>query len=267
MLSYIITYPIDTVLYRAKNKYNSLNGNWFSFSTEDASMYGTHIGKFILKKELRLINIASLNFYNDYFDKISIIFSGGPDYKYTSITNEKLLALFPIGFPSLDYYKWFVAQLGLSINDAPYNKDVETATMLFNNRSRYSIYLFDNGFANIMKSIYGTISDGFVSPIQLPSLLQNGFNSREVYINNIENIELIEEMEYDKTQNGGRSTPTKTLKATYIEPAILNERMNNIMECIINNKCILPPIPRFNRTRKNKATPNKHINPCGGNHK
>ena len=86
----------DTKLYRSSNQVSDLSGSWFALTPKDTYGYGSITREFKLNKDVKLLNIESNDFYNDFIKKLNEI------SKINSMIKEKKnIALFPLGF--LDY--------------------------------------------------------------------------------------------------------------------------------------------------------------------
>jgi len=204
MDSLFITLPKDTFLFRAKTPENMLLGNWFGLSIEEVRGYGTHIGKFKINRDLKFINISSLQFFNNFSDLLNLRLHA-PTINETN--NQKAQLLFPIGlFGYESQKKLLLNMIPSKVTDENTNIDVEESLPFFNNKSRVSIHSIDDNFAKTVNIFYNTLSDGFISPLNWPSKIENGFMLKELYIFNISDITL--ETEFDLPTIGGNLDTT-----------------------------------------------------------
>jgi hypothetical protein len=230
MNSFYITLPAQTRIYRSKDTDVQIySGDWFSYTKEETIGYGRRVATFKTKRDLRLLNIASNQFYNDYVDRLNLHFK---DY----VNNDDLLIiklkyLFPLGFNNVDYndrkntYEFLVRKLGWQIN-TPNNDEIVEHTTFYNGRSRYSDKTLDDEMSILLKQLYKEY-DGFTSTINLPTVFQNGFFRKELVIFSFDNLEL-ESIE-DVQQSGGiinsndESIHTKIIMPSNVSKEIIEE--------------------------------------------
>jgi hypothetical protein len=144
---------------------------------------------------------------------------------YDGFDMEKFKSLIPIGLPTLESQKYIIRLIEKEIEKITKNKiesikffnendiDIEEKnnrkilSECLYNKSRFSIYSYDKEFISKIMTIYEGMCDGFTVPIKIPDNLQGGFFSREIYIHNNNNIELLTT---DKiTQTGGNYSERK----------------------------------------------------------
>jgi hypothetical protein len=190
--------PAGTHLFRAKTI--AKEGRWYALKLEDIFRYGREITEYSTTKDLKLLNIMSLTFHNDFMDRLNTLY---PGKDYDGYDLDKLKCLIPLGLVDLQSQTKFANVFGhtLQTYDLSWNelKDITNAPLL--NRHRLSEHHLDTHLVSVLEQIYGHHYDGYISPLEWPSKLgENNFH-REVCLFKIRNIK--EEGTYIITQTGG----------------------------------------------------------------
>lgn len=191
--------PEGTHLFRAKTI--AKEGRWYSLKLEDTFRYGREITEYSTTKDLKLLNIMSLTFHNDFMDRLNILYPGND---YDGYDLDKLKCLIPLGLVDLQSQKKFANVFGhqLQTYDISWNevKDITNSPLL--NRHRFSEHHLDTHLVSVLEKIYGNYYDGYISPLKWPSKLYPDNFHREVCLFKINN-DVKEESMYIITQNGG----------------------------------------------------------------
>jgi hypothetical protein len=253
---YVYRLPENTHIFRATTR--SKEGRWFAMTLENAHVYGTHVTEYSTTKELKLLNIMSLAFHNDFIDRLNILFPGN-DYKGLDI--NKIKCLLPLGLYDEKAQKFGANAFNgfqLPHNVSRWDSGMELTSMNLGNRHRFSEHSLDTYMGEVMEKIYGAHFDGFISPIEWPTKVHGGSFPREMCMFKIQNIK--EENTHTKETTGGT-------KDTYSIPIMFNMNITESMEKDMNEKIkkmidARPPfrplqtldivVPkRRNKTRKN----------------
>lgn len=188
-----------TKIFRAKtiNK----EGRWYTLSLEDAYSYGENITEYTLLKDLKLINITSLTFHNDYMDRISVLYPGND---YSGYDINKMKCLIPLGLVDLSLQSYEFTSIGggkIPINETLWNDRLEYLSKSLLNRHRLSEHSLDTNFVSILEKIYGDHFDGYISPIKWPTKIHGHLFPRELFTFKLENIK--EESSHIRPVSGG----------------------------------------------------------------
>lgn len=179
-MSFDYILPPGVVTYKAMNSdYNTVfnKPSWFTFE-EDAKTYSslfktTKVHKVALDAGLKLINITSTIFHNDFMNKVLL-----------NMQNEKDrdMLLVPLGIPDLEYQLEFLKELAKDDRNSPIRTLIESKTFdkhpksvrLFGNHHRCSINVFDNFFVQFIMKHYKDYN-GIISPVKWPTCF-HGYN-------------------------------------------------------------------------------------------
>lgn len=195
---YLYKLPADTKLFRATTV--KKEGRWYNLSLENAYTYGENITEYKTLQELKLINITSLTFHNDFMDRLSVLY---PGEDYTGYDINKIKCLIPLGLIDLSVQQ---QQLGftdniLSLNENMWNDKLEYLSKNLLNRHRLSDHNLDTNFVSILEKIYGEKFDGYISPISWPTKIHGYFFPRELCIFKLEYLQ--EVTTYKRPSIGG----------------------------------------------------------------
>jgi hypothetical protein len=174
---FVKTISTTAKLYRSADTLSNLpSGYWFGFSPSDTFGYGSVTGEFNPTKDLKLLDITNLNFYEDLLQKLkerSII-----DPPFNTAKNQ---ILFPIGFTDFDTYHRFAIILGLTPHTLPNDIQLKLESLYFGNRSRCSVKQLDILLMEFLKHAY-PMCDGIIAETKLPNLIFNGLHHAEIGI-------------------------------------------------------------------------------------
>ena len=192
-LPFVTTIPGGKKLYRSSGDLARVqNGTWYGLNLDDTLGYGSVRGEFVTKKDLRLIDVTSQEFYNNYVHKLN-----------NSIHDLelKLTCLFPLGYTDHDTYlkrarKYIPSTYCLT--HPPYSERLMELGQFFANRSRCSIMQNDVAMMQVLKALYISDSDGIISPVTLPNKPMNGTHHPEIALYDNNNVQFVGEI-----QNGG----------------------------------------------------------------
>lgn len=162
-------------------------GRWFSLSLEDAYTYGKNITEYSTINNLNLLNITSLSFHIDFIDRLNIMF---PGIENTGLDENKLKCLIPLGLVDFYSQQSYLKMLNsyLPIDTTKWNDTLELLNTTFQNRHRLSEHGLDTYLVSILEKIYGTLYDGYISPIKWPSKYYGGLFPREVCLFNYDTV-------------------------------------------------------------------------------
>jgi len=168
---------LHTPLFRAKTV--AKEGRWYALSVEDAYSYGTHITEYSTIKELRLINIMSITFHNDFMDRLMLLY---PGEGYKGIDINKLKCLIPLGLIDINTQRIACNMLRFDapINESSWNSELQWNVDMIHNRHRFSEHSLDTHLVSVLEQIYGDIYDGYISPIKWATKIHGNYFPREV---------------------------------------------------------------------------------------
>jgi hypothetical protein len=268
MSSFYITLPAETRIYRSKDTVEQIySGDWFSYTKEETRGYGKRVATFKTKRDLKLLNIASNQFYNDYVDRLNLHFK---DYANTdNLRIIKLQYLFPLGFNNINYndesniHQILVKRIENKTNrDIIINDDIIKHTIFYNGRTRHSSKRADDEFSILLRQLYKEY-DGFTSTVNLPSVFHNGFFRKELVIFNLDNLEL-ESIE-DIPQSGGinKSTDESTDESIYTKIIMPSEVSKEHFEKVfgtISNLTLQKDLIMDNTNKQNQSKKGDRLN-------
>lgn len=238
--TFLITIPKDTIIYRGVNDKNKTDGNWFAYSKDDALLYGSKVISYKIKKDLKIINIISGFFHIDFMDKLNLKYTGN---NFDGYDIRKMIALFPIGLPNLDTQIDIIKRL----------HNIELKENCDNNIRLLSSYLYDltriSDYNNEIMEIYANKCDGFTNPIKWPSKIDNRFFNREIYIHNLEHIDMVNNTTTN-TSGGGIMSPYNFFKSE----KEFNETLKKIQKEMTNSIKDIPILMRAERPTKKNTT-------------
>ena len=248
MESFLITLPRDTIIYRSVNSKNNIKGNWFTYDIETVKSYNPNIIEvYKLKNDLKLINLISRAFHNDYIDKINLKFTGN---NYDGNDIRKIYALLPIGLPDFETQRIMLQRFNMNIDSIIINDDMKMFLSCLDNKLRMSDYNIDRDFANIIEELYKSC-DGFTQPLSIYNPLFKGNFHREIYIYNRDNLVLIDSINIEPVQTGGHE-PSRIIKPFKIDYKKIEEDVYKSLEIVRNAPTIIPGY--MNPPVKNTAT-------------
>lgn len=201
-----ITIPQNSEFFRGRNPNNTIGGHWYTPDIDAARGYGTIIKKYKAKHDLKLINLLSDVFHKDFIEKLTIEFPGANNDGHDP---RKMMFLVPLGVPDIYFQTLIAARILGNTNMPPTDPGFLAFWKTMNNVSRFSEYTIDREFADKIMQIYGGICDGFIIPLKCPCITQGGLFHREIYINDINNIEYISDV---SAPTPGGSRDFETLK-------------------------------------------------------
>jgi len=237
--------PSSTSLYRSADKADDLPGTWFSLVASDSYGYGSKTGEFRTVKELRLLDITTIEFHTDLIQKINKL-----SEKNMHVNNNKSTLLFPLGFTDYEIYKEMVKSVLNIPIISPSNIQVDIdSSQFFNNRSRLSIKNLDTNLVLLLNDLYKDIADGIISPRPLPNRIQGGYHLKELFIFNYSYVEYKGEIARPIT--GGGIYPNQYYN--YTNPFIENfvKDMDNYFKGKNDTKEVVS-VKTNRKTRKNK---------------
>jgi hypothetical protein len=209
---WVISLDKDTVLFKGISgdilDVESNDKCWFSLDQNIAYNYAnSYLEKsdkssiYVCKtsKELKLINIFSIKFKYDFWDKINLIYA---DNNCTD--HRKIQALLPLGLPSFDIQKQLI-----NIDFSKCDKKIDLWAQ-FMGGHRYSQIDFDIFMVDTIMKLYPNKYDGYIQKHNVPTCLQQSiFFPREICIfklkNNVYDSVLIQSF----TKNKGGTIKTK----------------------------------------------------------
>lgn len=176
---YLYKLPQGTSIFRAKTI--AKEGRWYTLALEDAYTYGEMITEYSTTKELRLINIMSLTFHNDFMDRLMILYPGAD---YTGMDMRRLSCLISLGLFDIDSQMMAAKLMKIPF---PFNDISQDPLMHLNNnylhrRNRFSEHNMDAHFVSVLEEIYGDVYDGYISPIKWSTNIHGGYFPRELCI-------------------------------------------------------------------------------------
>lgn len=187
---------------------------WFALEYETASTYGEYMYSFKSKRRLKLLDVANLNFHNDFVSKVNSKYEG----RYAF---EKTLVLLPLGLPNYETQTKLVVESANGLypeHQNAYTKDQLDALKLIQyhlpfvgNKHRFSFQQPDGGnpdknMVEMMIELYPTY-DGYISDIMWPSYHHGGFFKPEVCI-----FKPLDALEIAEVLSGGNSKVKKSRK-------------------------------------------------------
>lgn len=192
--AYLYKLPSGTSIFRAKTI--AKEGRWYALSLEDAYIYGNTVTEYSTTKELNLLNIMSLTFHYDFIDRLNTLYPGKDNI---GIDIDKLKCLVPLGLIDIKSQKIESELFGLKlpINETRWNDILELTSLTLQNRHRLSEHTLDTHLVSILEKIYGSVYDGYISPLKWPTKIHGDFFPREACLFKLGNVK--EEKEYTKS--------------------------------------------------------------------
>ena len=199
MADFHIIIPKETILYKGikgNDLVNKLNSScWFAFDENVAESYAityaessipSELFKFELKQEIKLINILSLKFKIDFWDRCNMLYT-----KNNLRDPIKSNALIALGIPNIDTQQLLMHNV----------VDCDDQTKAWGNLlggHRCSSPIGDIELIRAMKDIYKEDYDGYVQIFNVPTCFHDGKDfPREICIfsciNRFDNITLIKQ--------------------------------------------------------------------------
>ena len=201
--------PKDTIVYRSYIDETKRNGRWFATDPAHTYYYGPKTASFRLLRDLRMIDIAHPHFY----DTLKNILRAATEKDNVLRTIHPLM-LFPLGFDDHELYKEMVNKLHIPIEHNPYDVFVHVEShMYFNNRSRLSIYQFDELLVKFLNDTLGDQCNGIISDKYFPNILCNSRHHPEICVFDASHVEYVGE--YVRPVAGGADILTATDKISY----------------------------------------------------
>lgn len=177
---YLYKLSQGTSLFRAKTI--AKEGRWYALSLDDAYTYGSYATEYSTVKDLRLINIMSLTFQNDFMDRLTILYPGSD---YSGMDRRRISCLITLGLFDIESQQTAsnVMHIPISYNDDMWKDPLlQLNTSYMHHRNRYSEHGMDTHFVSVLEQIYGDIYDGYISPIQWATKIHGGYFPRELCI-------------------------------------------------------------------------------------
>ena len=191
MDSFIIEMRENDIIYHGSNTKISRLKNiptWFAKTEKIATKYGSNLHRFKLNNSVKLIDIANMNFHNDFMAKINTYF-----YKLGKHDSSKSLILLPLGLPNFQIQSLSIdkTKVGLypenrsimSPNDKKLLDIIEYYVQYFGGRHRLSLERngtnYDVEMVKIMMELYPQY-DGYICELLWPSYHQGGFLDPEI---------------------------------------------------------------------------------------
>ena len=198
---YLYILPKGTVLFRATTL--KKEGRWYNFSLDDAYAYGKYVTEYVLTEDLKLINIASLTFHNDFMDRLLVLYPGVDNTGYDI---DKIKCLIPLGLVDISTQKKNLDYIGagFSPNETAWNNVLEYLSNNLLNRHRLSEHSIDTHFVSILEKIYGEKYQGYISPIRWPTKMHGYLFPREMCMFKIHGIQEIGS--HTQASSGGGNT-------------------------------------------------------------
>jgi hypothetical protein len=177
MDSTIIILKEGTKLYRSYSNESKKYGNWFSTEVNDTYGYGSNMAEFILKQDVKILDISKKEFYDKFIKDMNNFFSINNEQQHL-----KPYILFPLGFDDRLFYREFAKDIGLDLSNKldPYIHVL--SNLEFNNRSRCSIEQLDNLFTSYIKIFYSNEYNGAGCLVPFPNVLNNGLQHKEIML-------------------------------------------------------------------------------------
>lgn len=186
-MAFDYTLSPDVLLYRSVRTRENLLGGWYCFIPEHTLGYGPITGEFKSNRPLKLLDITTNNFYNDFTGKIVEYSRSMPE-----VISRKMYILFPLGFTDINVYKKFADEIHIP-REANIHLGLELDSQYYGNRSRCSVLEYDLELIVVLKKLYPEY-DGIIAPVDLPDLLRNGYQHSELCVFNKDNITLVKEL-------------------------------------------------------------------------
>lgn len=194
--AYLYKLPSDTPIFRGKTV--AKEGRWYALALDDAYTYGSLVTEYSTTKELRLLNIMSLTFHNDFMDRLMVLY---PGKDYSGIDNDKMKCLIALGLFDIDIQRvsyCTVFQANPEWKDSTWNLSREWAVKMLHNRHRYSEHINDTVFVSVLERIYGEHYDGYIAPLCWATKMHGDFFPRELCLFKMGNVK--EEREHVKPE-------------------------------------------------------------------
>lgn len=172
-MSYITIIPVTKKFYRSAQSIDNLPGYWFGFTPNDTYNYGNITAEFNPVRELKLIDITSHDFYNEFTNKLLKL-----SELISTIDEKKDSILFPLGYVNIDTYRNFCNDYNINYAKS-LDLPVQIATQFIHNRSRHSIKEADINLMNYLRVLYPNC-DGIISQVNLPNIVLNGYHHAEI---------------------------------------------------------------------------------------
>jgi hypothetical protein len=200
VMDFSYTIKAGTELFRGISTQNDISGNWFLFSIEDAKMYGSTIYKYIVKEDIKAINIQDGFFHIDYMNKVNTHFTGENN---NGIDDRKCFALIPFGLPDIEFQIKFLKQIGYPESKLDIVEDF--ISRFYFNKHRFSDYEIDKFMVDCMRTFYDESYDGFTNPVEYQSKIDTpGQFKRELYVFNRDKIQFEHEIHITSPGGGGQ---------------------------------------------------------------
>jgi len=233
---FLLTIPKGTEIYRGISEKNREDGQWFAYEMHVASMYGKRIRKYKLKRDIKVINVQNGFFHIDFMNHVNLLYSGN---NYDGIDDRKVRALAPIGLPDVDFQQEFMRRIGVSDHERQIREDFMSRCLF--NKNRVSYYAYDPEFVDTVHKIYGDVCDGWTNPIKYVNKYMGGYLEREIFLFDISNLEMIDEIQLPAAGGSATSTPNYPFG---IDPETMNERVTKMMDDIRKEMYSKPPMRR-----------------------
>ena len=152
---YLYKLSQGTSLFRAKTI--AKEGRWYALSLDDAYTYGSYATEYSTVKDLRLINIMSLTFQNDFMDRLTILYPGSD---YSGMDRRRISCLITLGLFDIESQQTAsnVMHIPISYNDDMWKDPLlQLNTSYMHHRNRYSEHGMDTHFVSVLEQIYGDI--------------------------------------------------------------------------------------------------------------
>ena len=191
---------------------------WLALTRDDALLYGDTILEYELLSDINLINITSDIFHKNFLSKLNYIFTG---IHHDGVDMRKKLACLPLGLPDFHTQKHILNLLNVSLPVCTHwTSEHDIASRFLLKKHRYSEFKRDLYMVEVMSEIYA--EDGY--PIKWPSVLHDGFLSREICI--------FQAKQKLKIINRGGSKKCVSSKKIKLPP---NETWNKHDPCLFDN--------------------------------
>lgn len=252
---FYINLPINTKVYRSSNAVSDLSGKWFSLDPKYTYGYGSITREFKINKDVKLLNLESDEFYNDYIKQLNQLSKTN-----TIIKERKNVALFPLGYLDYDVYKRYAISIMPSLIIQPPVLDIDTYTQFTGNRSRLSEYRLDELLVHILHIIYGNTYDGIIALEPLPNRIFGKLQYSELCIFNVNNRDYISEI--PQVQSGGDNHTVNMITAQYIESPYIDKLVSDVNEYMKTHKSLIEtdlPEPPYHIGGSKKSLGHKRI--------
>ena len=156
---------------------------WFALNEDTIKKYGELIYKFKIIDPLKLLNITTWEFRNDFLNRLNKY----PDIlKDSKLKYLKALSLIALGLPNfntqLELMKKYLQNIPRMYNDD--NLFLDTCTYIGHRLSEKTI---DLKMVELLQLLYGTEYQGYIQPMKIASFWMNEF-AEEICIFNLKNL-------------------------------------------------------------------------------